>query len=243
MLSAIYDRFCYLMNLDPTENNESEIREELNILLVQLHAFYDRQQLESSAALHEMERACHHRLRLLQNRLMCRCESGQMYVCDINEMAENICCACDLALSPKDRGVIFDSKEGDVLISCNPGIISSILLNMISNACLHTAGSLIKVKLRHTDCGVMLKTSSKGKIDLESLSSSFNTVGSGAAAMLSGARLHKASIMWCNTNENACCALCLPVGEVQGDHYTPQDFVELLCDRLSVVYTGLCGII
>ena len=38
------------MNLDPTENNESEIREELNILLVQLHAFYDRQQLESSAA-------------------------------------------------------------------------------------------------------------------------------------------------------------------------------------------------
>ena len=166
-----------------------------------------------------------------------------MYVCDINEMAENICCACDLALSPIDRRMIFDSKEGDVLISCNPGIISSILLNMISNACLHTAGSLIKVKLRHTDRGVMLKTSSKGKIDLESLSSSFNTVGSGAAAMLSGARLHKASIMWCNTNENACCALCLPVGEVQGDYYSPQDFVELLCDRLSVVYTGLCGII
>lgn len=243
MLSTIYDRFCYLMNLDPTENNETEIREELNVLLVQLHAFYDQQQLDNSAAVHEIERACHHRLRLLQNRLLCHNGDGQMHVCDIKELVENICCACDLALSGKDKGVIFDSKEGDILISCIPNVISTVLLNMISNACLHTSGRVIKVTLRMTDCGVMLKTSSSGKIDFNRLSSSINNFGSGAAAMLSGARLHKASIIWCNTDESACTAVCLPIGELDCEYYTPPDFVELLCDRVSCIYTGLCGMI
>ncbi|HZJ77188.1 MAG TPA: hypothetical protein VFD52_00095 [Clostridia bacterium] len=243
MLTAFYDRFKYLMNIEPNESNESKIREEINILLVQLHVFFDKQQFESTTALHEIERACHNRLRLLQNRLICKSEGGCAYVCDLHEICENICFACDLALNSVGKRVIFDAEDGDVLFTCYPHIVTIIVLNMISNACIHTSAENIFVAVRQTDSGAVVKTSSEGTVNFNSLSESLNKTGSGVAAMLNGARLHNATIMWGNTVTSASCAVCFPFGEINADYYTPPDFTELLCDRLSPVYTGLCGII
>lgn len=251
MISIFCDKFSAISAIDLTPSNEAVLRNELNLLLLQVHNFAAQGlNAEQSAILQHIVQGCHKRLRALQNIIICESTPPRFCLCELREMVDNLCCAGDLVLSGCKRRLIFMAPEGELYSLCSPTQIISLLLNLISNACLHTPAKVIYLRLSKTSSdGAVIEVSSKGYIRLAQLDESGKRQGSGLSAMNSTATSHSGSLLFCNKSNEAHAAFYLPCYEDYYpdeyslyEHYNSPDFIELLCDRLSPIYTGLCGV-
>ncbi|MDR1464464.1 MAG: hypothetical protein LBJ11_04085 [Oscillospiraceae bacterium] len=258
------EEFRAVMRLPVTPREEEALRSRLQGLMSGLFALEATQDGETGAAAEtrNMLLACRLRLRKLKNELASVQAEADFarQGCELRGLVEDLCCACDLVLSPLGRSVLFDPPAQEFPAAAAPQELSWLLLNMICNAALHTDGGDIRVALRSPVFGrraraerassvsrprsAVLQVESEGTLDLERLHERARLPGSGSAAMLRSARLHQASLLWANEGGAAVCSLRLPLG---GDgrlrRHSPPDFVALLCDKLSPVYTALapCG--
>ncbi|MDR2646845.1 MAG: hypothetical protein LBB67_01790 [Oscillospiraceae bacterium] len=240
-IAQLQAAFRQTMDLPAQVSNEADVREQLQRMMSALLA---HRQIKTSAQLQNMLLACRLRLRTLQNKIAAVKPDSQHAPRDIAvaPLLEDVAAAADLLLAPFGRNIVFLSSENQAYVRCDPRALIWLELEMLCNAVRHTPGEEITVHLTAAQASVTLQAESGGFIDLQSLHDSLKRDDSGSAAMLRTAQLHSGSLLWSTSGTRAVCALRLPRSKA----YNPRqsradvpDFVDLLCDQLSPVYTAL----
>jgi hypothetical protein len=242
----LLEQFREVMRLPAEPPWEAALREGLQRLMA---ALLLQEGLKTDAMLQHMLLACRLRLRALQNLCAGMRRPAQFFEqpCDLLSLVEDHCAAADLLLGAVGRGVCFSSGESQMEVYCAPHELGWLLLEMICNAALHTPGAAIDVALEcksgANPC-LLLRTQSEGGIDLARLHRAAAKPGSGACAMLRTASLHQGSLLWCGEGDRSVCALRLPLRQNGAAQelalpFDPPDFMDLLYDQLSPVYTAL----
>ncbi len=184
---------------------------------------------------------CYRKLRKLQNFCICSRREKTEGFCCLNELLDEICGAGDILLDMKGRGVAFLPCEGDLFARCHPSELTAVILNMISNACVHSETPVIDVSLKKSGNRAVVTVKNSGKMDFDLLAKSCRLRDSGAAAMLSFAARYDSKVLWC-AGEDCEAVISMPVADKDKKIRCCQtpDFSDLLRDKLSPVYVGLC---
>ena len=252
------DQFRQTMGLPVTREGERRLRGALHALTGEL---LSRPDLKHDHKLQSMLLACRLRLRKLQNLLASTREEDAFALrrCELRSLAEDLCAAADLLLSPLGRGVRFEAPEVCIDAVCAPQEFSWLVLELICNAARHTPGEEITLRLelkspprQRRPRACVLTVESAGDIDLARLHASASQPGTGASAMLRTAWLHHGALLWLARDGKSIAALRLPLQGVQQPGFRAQgdplrlvpawdapDFVDLLSDQCSQVYVGL----
>mgnify|MGYP000396967391 FL=1 len=144
-----------------------------------------------------------------------------------------------------DKCALFHIGTPEALVACAPGPVRTALLNLIANAALHSQSTTILVRLSCTPSHMLVTVRSAGETSLYALQRGTDTAGSGLCAVRRCAELHKGTLFFQSDEYGTAAAFALPRDlEAPEEAYPlPQpDFVEYICDRMSPVYTGLCGL-
>ncbi len=238
MITTIKNDLKGLLRLPVTVENEHILRDGLQNILLKLYLEKNLSVAEKCIAATD----CHKKLRELQNANLCRRHESYMMLCELRELLDDLCCACDMLLDMHGRGAVFLPPRTEIFAVCSPAELVETVLNMISNACLHSDTETVCVELCDSSDAAIIKVTNDGNTNLGALHKSSSVFGSGTAAMLGFARRHNASLLWSGGTES-CAALLLPLNkEKKADQYISPDLSDLLCNRLSVIYTGLCDI-
>jgi len=246
---TIEEQFRAVMELPLAAENEARLRAALQELMYNLLADPQR---KHDFKLQSMLLACKMRMRALQNLIACGKSETTFWRCDIRSMAEDICSAADLLLSPLDRAVHFEAPEEYIEAACSPRDFSWLVLELICNAARHTHGEDITVRmqpkrpLKHRKPNACVLTAeSAGSIDLGQLHASCSREGSGVSAMLRTAQLHNSTLLWLGRDGQSVAAWRFPLQKPSGLlEWEAPDLVELLSDQCSQVYVALaqvCG--
>ena len=117
-----------------------------------------------------------------------------------------------------------------------------MVLNMLSNACIHSRTTVIEMGLKKSGNNAVITVKNDGEINFETLAGSCKNQDSGAAAMLNFARRQDSRLIWF-AGEKCVTVLSMPAVTEKDKKIrccqTP-DFSDLLRDKLSPVYVGLC---
>ncbi|MDR0530498.1 MAG: hypothetical protein LBG83_00295 [Oscillospiraceae bacterium] len=246
----LYDQFEQAMALPVDPAGEMRLRGALQALMGELLACRAGDPRAKMMLL-----ACRLRLRALQNMILARREDIAFAPqrCDLRTWTEDLCAAADMLLHPLGRSVRFDDPEEIIEAPCAPRDIGWLLLELICNCARHCPGEEIVVTLtckrwRRRPVACVLKTECRGELDLPRLHAA--GACSGTAALRRVAALHRGSLLWLGCGGLAVAALRLPLRE-PGSRWlasrgqemaeTP-DFVELLSDQTSMVYTALAPV-
>ena len=242
-------QFRQTMRLPANAAGELRLRGALQTLMDELLC----RDLKQDTRAQSMLLGCRLRLRLLQNAVnSTRDEAAFASLrCDLRTWFEDLCAAADMLLHPLGCPVVFEAPEECIKAACVPREIALLLLELICNGIRHgewpAAGGEIRVAMtlhrtkRHrslTSCTVTVTT--PGAIDLRRLHASGQRAGSGVSAVRRIAYLHHSSLLWLNRDNLTVASLRLPLCSCAGLPMaeTP-DFIELLSDQLSPVYTAL----
>jgi hypothetical protein len=195
--------------------------------------------------------ACHLRLRALQNTVLCTrpAEEFALQRCDFGAWAEDLCAAADMLLHPLGRTVKFEAPPEFLEAACAPRDLAWLLLELICNCARHCHGSEIGVWLQCRRSGArrrphacILTVACSGQISLRRLHDAVQRPGSGVAAAQRVANLHMGSLLWLERGGAAVASLRFPL-HAANEQRLPlaesPDFVELLSDQLSLLYTAL----
>lgn len=160
VLSFLQNRFDRLAAIPVCPENESQLREEIHLLLTLSHlcaASADQTQKQNLA---HLTQGCHNILRKLENLMLCHAHVFPFESCAFVSFLDDICCACDLLLSGCGKRVLFDADlhlqafsydpghsgllpngydkcalfhigTPEALVACAPGPVRTALLNLI----------------------------------------------------------------------------------------------------------------
>ncbi|MCR4614566.1 MAG: hypothetical protein K5756_00240 [Clostridiales bacterium] len=224
-----------LLKLSLTAENEPEIRNGLQDIIT-------RTGHESGGLQSKTLRDCYRKLRRLQNFCISSRKEKSEGICDLNELLDELGSAGDILLDLKNRGVAFLPCETELFVNCHPSELTAVVLNMLSNACVHSRTPVIDMSLKKMGDNAVITVKNDGKINFEMLAKSLKDQGSGAAAMLNFANRHGSRLMWC-AGYDCTTVLSMPAVTEKDKKIrccqTP-DFSDLLRDKLSPVYVGLC---
>lgn len=152
---------------------------------------------------------------------------------------------CDLLPNGCDRRILLNAGAPEVLVACAPGPVRAALLNLIANAACHSPATAILVRLSCTLSHMLVTVRSAGETSLYALQRGTDTAGSGLCAVRRCMELHKGTLLFQSDEGGTAAAFALPrdLALPEDAYPLPQpDFVEYICDRMSPVYTGLCGL-
>lgn len=243
------EQFQQAMRLPVDEAGEMRLRGALQALVGELlprNLKYDMQA-------RGMLLACRLRLRLLQNTVLAgRAEDDfALQRCELRSWFEDLCAAADLLLHPLGRAVLFDAPEEIMEAACASREIAWLLLELICNCARHCDGEDICVEMRlkrpaglsarHGRAGACVTTvSCIGELDLRRLHDAGRRQGAGISAVQRIAWLHGGSILWLRRDDLSVASVRIPLRpNAKAPYAETPDFVELLGDRLSPVYTAL----
>ena len=198
VLSFLQNRFDRLAAIPVCPENESQLREEIHLLLTLSHlcaASADQTQKQNLA---HLTQGCHNILRKLENLMLCHAHVFPFESCAFVSFLDDICCACDLLLSGCGKRVLFDADlhlqafsydpghsgllpngydkcalfhigTPEALVACAPGPVRTALLNLIANAALHSQSTTILVRLSCTPSHMLVTVRSAGETSLYAL--------------------------------------------------------------------------
>ena len=121
VLSFLQNRFDRLAAIPVCPENESQLREEIHLLLTLSHlcaASADQTQKQNLA---HLTQGCHNILRKLENLMLCHAHVFPFESCAFVSFLDDICCACDLLLSGCGKRVLFDADLHLQAFSYDPG--------------------------------------------------------------------------------------------------------------------------
>ena len=242
-------QFRQAMRLPANAAGEPRLRGALQALMEELLCRDLKQDIRAQSML----LACRLRLRSLQNAVSALRQEDDFAPlrCDLRAWFEDICAAADMLLHPLGRPVVFEAPEERIEAACAPREIAWLLLELICNGIRHgewpAANGEIRVTMtlnrakkhiRPTACTITV--TNPGELDLRRLHTSGQRAGSGVSAVRRIAYLHVGSLLWLNRDHLTVASLRLPLRPCAGLPLaeTP-DFIELLSDQLSPVYTAL----
>ncbi|MCL2446528.1 MAG: hypothetical protein FWD06_07165 [Oscillospiraceae bacterium] len=252
------DNFRTALHSPITREHEHDLRCALHGLMLELLQHPNR---KHDPNLQGMLSQCRLRLRTLQN-LVDATRGEQEFAmqrCDLRCMLEDLCAAADLLLRPHNRSVIFSAPHERIELACAPRELTTLVLELIANAMLHTSGSEITVTMQRKTRAITITVESTGRVDLDKLHRHAQQTGSGTSAMLRTAWLHHGTLLWLQRNEKSVASLKLSTGlnrTQRSDEklptdlnsnsfessYDSPDLVDLLADQCSVVYVGLAQV-
>lgn len=258
MLSFLQQTYERLESIPLCPENESHLREEIHLLLTLAHLCAGSADQTQKQTLAQLTQGCHKILRKLENLLLCRKRELTIEPCAFVDFLDDICSACDLLLSGGGKRVLFHAELRDtprfcaagpvrngLLIGCAPGPLRCAVLNLIANAALYSQEDTTLVRLAFTPGHALVTVRSGGETPLPALQRGTDTTGAGLCAVRRCVELHRGTLLFQSDEGCTAAALALPRGleaRAEADPLPQPDFVEYICDRLSPVYTGLCGL-
>jgi len=250
----IHNEYAAMHAMPLQIKTQAQLRDSLQTLLYELYradsnagvadSGIDREDLE------QLTLGCHKKLRALQNLIACKQTRLPEEAFDAAELLEELCRACDFALSGSGRHVWFYSEAESLPVRGFPRSISNAVLNLIANACQHGTGSEVLLRLRENAAygggamggGALLEVINAGALDCAALARGAARRGSGLRAVRTAALANGGRLLFHSRAGFVHAVLHLPPTEKSAQLSPCPDFVELLCDRLSPVYIGLAGI-
>jgi len=246
------DQFQQTMRLPMNEAGEMRLRGALQALMGELL----RHNPKYDMRVQSMLLACHLRLRALQNHVLASRRENDFAPqrCDLRAWFEDICAAADMLLHPLGRSVVFNAPEETVEAACAPRDIAWLLLELICNCARHSEGEEIRVAMdikrkrhgmnyrsgQHRPAACFVNVACEGELDLRRLHAAGQRPGTGIAAVQRIAYLHGGSMIWLGSGGRSIASLRIPLRQsAKLPLAETPDFVELLSDQLSPVYTAL----
>ena len=242
LLEAIKLRYSLIEALGINEKNEKELREKINALF--LHARLCKDSISSEEELFdllEIMNACRKKLRSMNNYSLSKLKVCDYKSFDPEYFLEDIFVAADLMLSSFGKSIEFKAEGRIPEISANPEVLFTAVMNLISNAAIHSRGELISASLSMAGNRACLKVENEGILNLNMLRQAYNRGGSGVNCIMNAARLHCGSFLLGVSGNRTKAVLSISSMEAQSTGaYKLPDFTDYICDRLSPMYTALC---
>ena len=107
VLSFLQNRFDRLAAIPVCPENESQLREEIHLLLTLSHLCAASADQTQKLNLAHLTQGCHNILRKLENLMLCHAHVFPFESCAFVSFLDDICCACDLLLSGCGKRVLF----------------------------------------------------------------------------------------------------------------------------------------
>ena len=223
---------------------EAFLREELQTLFCRLQ--YRRTHCGNAAQRSELDallQICRLKLRALQNALDAAAPPQTTACHDLAALLEDLCCAASILLRRKQLLLLADDVplharfHAQTLLRC--------LCNLLANALLHGKGDMVFVLLRPAQTQVLVSVVSGGSCPAAQFAAHCARHGSGLCAAEALARANGGRLLTHNSAAgDAHFTLSLPRSfSVDPSAAKVPDFTDLLCDRLSVLAVGLCGVV
>lgn len=237
----IYNDLKYIRETKISNETERELRDRLQRLLMFVHRAEHFGTI-APAELVGVTDECYRKLRRLRNFSSSEKTAAAPELCNLRELVDSICCACDLSLSILGKRVFLIEGGGQILARCNAQDVTEIIVNLISNSCLYSESNDIFVSAGAAGQRVVIEVFSSGKMNIPAVRKSIQQKGSGLNACAALAHSNGGTVFFCSKNSFAMSVLALDSCR-SGRPVSSVDFVELLCDRLSPVYVGLSSVI
>lgn len=240
MISKLLREYNLIQLADIKNIDIKLLKESINSLLICAHK-YKSQTSDNHHIdiLQEIANGCHKKLRELNNQDICTMDKCDFYYCDIAELIENLVAACDLILSGSGKRIVLNASGEEVLQACSPETIVTMVLNLISNACLNLGSAILELNITigKNSTFISFKAPCNGN-------NPFLGKDNSALAVKKGAQLHGGTLVFLSNTQYCRAAFSIPfeVEPTNYEEYIPLDFIEYICDRLSPIYTGLCDV-
>lgn len=153
---------------------------------------------------------------------------------DISALVENLTIACDIIVSDMGVNFIFCGNEVSHIYG-NGKALTKAILNLLSNAYLHSKGRLITIKTTENDEYVKIEVKNEGIFSALKFGKGLSFVNKICRSM-NGVLLIETNKF--STNSVMC--INKSTATEYRNFYTPQ-FYEYLYDRLSPVYIEMFG--
>lgn len=244
MLTDLKERLEAVERYNISRQNESIIREQLNILLLKTKLYeMNDVSAEEIYTLKYISLNCRKKLRTLNNYAL-----SQQMICEFSEgdiiyFLEDLCCAADLLISGTGRRLYFEKDSTSYKTLFSPSLIIGALLNLVSNSIEHSIEKETLICSKRFQNGISLEIYNRGKANMDAVSKSFMNKGSGLNAAQNCARLHGGTCFISSSNKSTKAVFSVNIykdKQKNFSQYIPPDFTEYICDRLSPLYTGLC---
>lgn len=220
--------------------NETNIRESLQILINEIYLKKNKCSDNEAKELKKIETKCLKKLRKLQNIIICECDKISLSRCRVDMLILEICCACDLLLSFKNCRVTLSLPDYPVETACCPPHIRDAVLNLISTAACENGR--VHVNLRIARSQILISIKGNSPFLWEFIKNSINRKHSSLYTAFHTMKLHGGKL-WFQLSKHSFKSVCiLPI--VSGDYekYSIPDFSEYVCDKLSPVRIGLISV-
>lgn len=238
--------FEYIKSIVITCDSESVLREKTTALLERTHSLckngIDKNDFEY---LNGITRGCHLILRKLNNVTLCS-NNKDKYVyaeSDLREFVVTLCSACDLILYGTGRRLHLVVPSKPVVMVFEPNSLQTALLNLISNAAKFNDGHDIFLHLQEKKTGAHISVVNQFDSDVTRLQNMSKTKGSGLCAVRKASQLNGGTILFSSTDDFTTVSVSISSILLSDNKpYAQPSFSDLICNRMSPIYTGLCEI-
>lgn len=229
-----------LENTPITSENETRLRESLQILMTQIYLKKGKCSSNEAKTLNKLENECLTKLKELQNLLICECDKISLLRCRIDMLTLEVCCACDLLLSFKNCRVTLSLPDYPVETACCPAFIRDAVLNLISAAA--TENGRVHVNLKIIRSQILISIKGNSPFLWESVNDSINRKQGGLYTAFRVMKLHGGKILFQLSKNSFKSVLVFPIVDGDYEKYMIPDFSEYVCDKLSPVRIGLISV-
>ena len=164
-----------------------------------------------------------------------------IYRCNLTDLFGNLTFCCDLLCGSRGKRVFFNSDVSDYFTACNPSAMSWAFLNLLENAVAYSSGSYVSVSQSVLNERCLIIIESEGTFDCNDYFEAVKRNGGGISCAEKIISALGGSMFMSSFYDMSCVCFTIPKADTTGlCSYCAAPVEELLCDRLSVVYTALC---
>ncbi len=184
--------------------------------------------------------SCRKKLCRLNNILICEKKRDFFFECNLNALVYSLISACRAVTGSGIDKFELSLPENQIYISLSPNTINWCILNVISNYLLYSKNGKIKIKLKPLSDGVIISIDGNCSLALDDIKFFSDIKYSGFSTIKHAVELHKGKLFYLKDKERLTVNIFLPYSMNASKQYFPPDFIDLICDKLSPIYTALC---
>lgn len=234
MKETLKEKVSRLLLLEPTKENENEIRALVSEIFLRSCELYEIAQTKGEAEKTKMLLSrCLKKLRAVNNKTEKELRECEFLFVELDRLLESVCLCTDILLSDKNKKLFFESEK--IAVSCCPQLIIDAFLNLISNAVKFSSGD-IRASLSSGNRQCVITVSDAAKSEELSLIRPKD----GLLSVQNTAKLHEGRLLFSSGKSSFSARMALSLELPRGKRYHAQPFTAFLENRTSPVYVGLC---
>lgn len=177
-------------------------------------------------------------LRALQNRTPPQGDAP-LFSVPLSALCESAVFCADLLCGHLEKRVFFTGTD-NIFVPARPHPLLWTVLNLLSNALMHSAGRYIFVQAEEFSNRAVISVISEGDFPVSLFFKSQTCKGNGLWFANRTACLHNGALYLCCSKDYTAVKLSLPFVSADVSPWKVPDFTDWLADSLSPIYVCLC---